>query len=531
MKHKITQFTLLLLDILIVVFAFLFVTKIRSGTMRILALYGRSLIPFTLIWIITSVIGGKYSFKNLRSGFEYVRRLFLCNISAVAIILGLIFFGKFHYSRYLVFSTILGVSVIELCLFTGIYYALRFNRENASYASTRLFTRSDALEEQQRPRYLLKADKQVPILSTGAYVPPFSIDTEEDAVLVPLWRKYLQDNESLFDFINDYVDLTRFKASKTYVLNSEIYYNIQNEPENSRQIFINLHRVNDIRRLNLYFIRVNEMLMPGGVFICRGQTIAERRNHFYRRYTPHLGVFFYGMDFVIRRVFPKLPILQGWYFALTKGRNRALSETEMLGRFYYCGFELIHKREIGGLMHFILKKVQEPSTNPNPTYGPLIRLKRIGKGGKVIYVKKLRTMHPYSEYLQEYVFQTNSLQEGGKFKDDFRITSWGAILRTLWIDELPQFINFFRGEVSLVGVRALSEHYFNLYPKDLQELRKEVKPGLVPPFYADMPKTMEEIVESERRYIQSKLQKPFSTDWRYFWKAFWNILFRHARSK
>ncbi len=525
-----TRFTLLLFDILIVVFAFLLIAKIRTGTMRILALYSRSLIPFTTIWIFTSIIGGKYSFKTLCSGFEYIRRLFLCNTTAVAIILGLIFLGKFHYSRYIVFSTILGVSVIELFLFTGIYYAFRFNRENASYASTRLITRSDALEEQQRPRFFLDADKQVPILSTGAYVPSFSNDTEEDAVLVPLWRKYLQDDEALFDFINDYVDLTRFQASKTYILNSETYYNIKNEPENSRQIFINLHRVNDLRRLNLYFIRVNEMLMPGGVFICRGQTITERRNHFFHRYTPYLGVFLYSMDFVIRRVFPKLPILQGWYFALTKGRNRALSETEILGRFYYCGFELIHKREIDGIMHFILRKVQAPSTNPNPTYGPLIRLKRIGKDGKVIYIKKLRTMHPYSEYLQDYVFKTNALQEGGKFKDDFRVTKWGAFLRKLWIDELPQFINFFRGEVSLVGVRALSEHYFNLYPKDLQELRMKVKPGLVPPFYADMPKTMEEIVESERQYIQSKLQKPFSTDWRYFWKAFWNILFKHARS-
>lgn len=49
--------------------------------------------------------------------------------------------------------------------------------------------------------------------------------------------------------------------------------------------------------------------------------------------------------------------------------------------------------------------------------------------------------------------------------------------------------------IDLVGVRALSEHYFNLYPPDLQELRCKFKPGLVPPFYADMPVTFEEIVE------------------------------------
>jgi len=110
------------------------------------------------------------------------------------------------------------------------------------------------------------------------------------------------------------------------------------------------------------------------------------------------------------------------------------------------------------------------------------------------------------------------------------VTSWGKVLRAMWIDELPQLINFFKGELSLVGVRALSEHYFSLYPKDVQELRLKMKPGLMPPFYADMPTTFEEIVESEKRYIQAKMEKPFLTDWKYFWKGVWNIIFNHARS-
>jgi len=38
-------------------------------------------------------------------------------------------------------------------------------------------------------------------------------------------------------------------------------------------------------------------------------------------------------------------------------------------------------------------------------------------------------------------------------------------------------------------------------------------------------------VESERRYLQKKAVKPFATDWSYFWKGVWNILFKRARSK
>ncbi|MDD4309751.1 MAG: sugar transferase [Candidatus Cloacimonetes bacterium] len=531
MKHKITKSSLFILDIALVVFAFLFAAKIRSGTKGIILTYYRSFVPFLLIWIGSGVWGEKFSVKTISSGVDFVRRIFKCNLVAITAIFGLMFIlGRFHYSRYIVFGTILTTFSLELFLFIGVYYAMRFNKENQAFAATRLLTRSSALEELQGSKFFLDAGNAIPVICSEAYALPFAPEVDSDSVLIPLWKKYLDEKPQLFDFLNDFLDLSRFNKQGALVLNTETYFNIQNEAAESRQIFINLHKINDYRRLNYYLIRVNELLQDGGVFVCNGQTILESKSSFYQRFTPYLGSILYGLDFLFRRVMPKLPILQGWYFALTRGKNRALSETEMLGRFYFCGFELIHKREIEGMMHFILKKARPASTDPNPTYGPLIRLKRKGKDGKIIYIKKFRTMHPYSEYLQDYVFQTNALQEGGKFADDFRITSWGAVLRKLWIDELPQFINFFKGELALVGVRALSEHYFKLYPQDMQELRLKVKPGLVPPFYADMPKSFEEIVESERRYLMLKMDKPLTTDWVYFWRSVWNILVKRARS-
>ena len=95
----------------------------------------------------------------------------------------------------------------------------------------------------------------------------------------------------------------------------------------------------------------------------------------------------------------------------------------------------------------------------NPTYAPIISLNRIGKNGKIIKVYKLRTMHPFSEYLQEYVYNRNELQEGGKIKNDFRISPEGRIFRKFWIDEIPMLINIFKGEMKLVGVRPLSEAF------------------------------------------------------------------------
>jgi lipopolysaccharide/colanic/teichoic acid biosynthesis glycosyltransferase len=139
-------------------------------------------------------------------------------------------------------------------------------------------------------------------------------------------------------------------------------------------------------------------------------------------------------------------------------------------------------------------------------------------------------MHPYSEYIQQYVFDKNALQEGGKFDNDFRVTTAGKFMRRFWIDELPMLINLLRRDLKIFGIRPLSQHYFDLYSKDLQELRTKTRPGLVPPFYADMPKTLEEIQESELRYLHAYFKRPFLTDWRYFWKAVYNIVFKKARS-
>ena len=531
MKSKIAKYSLFLLDIGVVLFSFLLVAKLRSGTRVLIANYWRSLIPFILIWIGSGVWGLKFSLQSIANGAELIRRVLKCNAVAVLILFIVMYiFGKFHYSRYIVLGTILVAVVIELFIFIGMYYGLKFHKENKSFAATRLITRSEAMEDLQSPKFYLEEQREIPTISNEAYVPPFSQAVPEDSIMIHLFQNYLNAQTELFDFINDYVDLTRFGKGKTLVLNSETYFNIENESEGSRHLFLNLHKINDFRRLNVYLIRVNQLLEQGGVFVCNGQTITERKELFYKRFTPYLGRVLYFIDFIYRRVFPKLPILQGWYFALTNGKNRALSETEIMGRFYFCGFDLIHKREIDHQMHFILRKSREPREDINPSYGPLIRLKRKGLNGKTIYVKKFRTMHPYSEYLQAYVHATNDLQEGGKFKDDFRITSWGKIMRKLWIDELPQFLNFFAGELSLVGVRALSEHYFSLYPPDMQELRLKVKPGLLPPFYADMPKSFEDIVESERRYLMLKLKNPLLTDWKYFWKSVWNILVKRARS-
>ncbi|MEX0686760.1 MAG: sugar transferase [Balneolales bacterium] len=293
---------------------------------------------------------------------------------------------------------------------------------------------------------------------------------------------------------------------------------------------VNTSRINDIQRINKFFEAANKALPLNGYLIGFVETIQTRKARILSRFPKPFSQLFYFIDFVLNRFIPKWKVTQKAYFKLTHGKNRALTKTETLGRLVSCGFQICDHKDINGHTYFIAKKINLPSYNLKPTYGTLVKMNRYGKDKKMIGVYKLRTMHPYSEYLQDYVYQNNNLQDGGKFKDDFRITQWGKICRKLWLDEIPMFINVLKGEMKIVGVRPLSQHYFDLYPEALQEKRTKYKPGLVPPYYADMPGTLKEIIDSEERYLDEYANKPFRTDVKYFYLAFKNILFKGARS-
>jgi lipopolysaccharide/colanic/teichoic acid biosynthesis glycosyltransferase len=175
-------------------------------------------------------------------------------------------------------------------------------------------------------------------------------------------------------------------------------------------------------------------------------------------------------------------------------------------------------------------KTKEPEYNPAPSYGPLYKMPRIGKGGEVIYVYKFRTMHPFSEYLQDYVLGLNGYTVIGKPADDFRLTKWGKFMRKYWLDEFPQLINVLKGEMKLVGIRPLSKRVFQEYPDDVKEMRIKYKPGCIPPYVSLLKQGMMASIEAERQYLLEKRKNPFSTDIKYFKMAMYNIITNKIRS-
>lgn len=335
-------------------------------------------------------------------------------------------------------------------------------------------------------------------------------------------------NQDVWEFVKPYICA---EAARCLLLATSTRFNIRNQPVGVFDTLINLKHVNDVRYLNKFFEAINALLPDGGIYINSVQTHRLRKEKILKRFVWPLNWVVYTVDVILRRVFPKLPFTKKVYFFITQGQNRLLSKAETFGRLYSCGFEIVTEKHIGSELYFVCRKIKQPAFDNSPTYGPLIRLKRYGKNGMVFGVYKARTMHPFSEYLQEYVYRQNSLDAGGKFKDDFRVTTLGRFLRKFWLDELPMFINVFKGQMKMVGVRPLSKHYLSLYNAEIRERRMRYKPGLIPPFYVDLPKTLDEIMESEMRYLDAWDKNPFLTDFVYFWKAMYNIFIRHARSK
>lgn len=331
----------------------------------------------------------------------------------------------------------------------------------------------------------------------------------------------------LTNYIRQFVPI---EADDTFEFKTSNPFNVEYLKSTQVKNIINYRRINDIRYVNKFFEAVNRKMPNEGFFVCCLESKSYRTERILNGSHPVISYPHCFFDFMVKRVIPKIPVLKKFYFSVTKGRNRVISLSEALGRLISCGFDIVEFKTFGNITYIISQKKREPYYDTNPTYGTLIRLNRVGKDGKMIKVYKMRTMHPYSEYLQDFLYKTNDLQDGGKINNDYRVTSYGKLFRKLWIDELPMLINWIKGELKIVGVRPLSQHYYSLYPKDMQALRTKFKPGLVPPFYADMPVTFDDIVESEKRYLESYSKAPLKTDIRYFFMSFYNIFFKKARS-
>lgn len=319
-------------------------------------------------------------------------------------------------------------------------------------------------------------------------------------------------------------------SSKALVLKKGEGELLQNY-KGSLDLIVCMEPFNRFHHFNYFVRKANEALVEGGTILVYGETSGMRRHRIFHDYPKSIAYVIAAVDYLWSRVLPKLVVTHKFYMMVTKGRHRNFPRVEVMGRFAKAGFDICGDEIVNNTYFLAAAKCRKPVSS-HPAYGVLVRLPRKGKNGKMIGVYKLRTMYAYSEFIQDYTYKINGLEEGGKIKNDFRVNMVGSICRSRFLDEVPMFINLFKGDLKFVGVRPLSQHYLSLYTPEMQKMHLSVKPGIFPPFYYEYPKpkTIEEVQESERRYIESYLKHPRHTDWVYFWGMVRNIVFRRERS-
>lgn len=135
-----------------------------------------------------------------------------------------------------------------------------------------------------------------------------------------------------------------------------------------------------------------------------------------------------------------------------------------------------------GLVALVPVAVAVAVANPFLNRGPLFYCqRRIGRDGREFVIYKLRTMAPGSgDVDQEVDSSVGGSDRTWTATGDARVTPLGRAMRRTHVDELPQVLNIFRGDLSLVGPRPEQPHYVEELSKKIAfyDVRHIVRPGL-----------------------------------------------------
>jgi exopolysaccharide biosynthesis polyprenyl glycosylphosphotransferase len=143
-------------------------------------------------------------------------------------------------------------------------------------------------------------------------------------------------------------------------------------------------------------------------------------------------------------------------------------------RFIDCVVSVVALILLGPL--FLVVCLLVKSTSQGPVF---FRQTRVGLNKRMFSIYKFRTMITDAEKVQDQLLFMNEMTGPVfKIKHDPRVTPLGRILRKTSIDELPQLFNVLKGEMSLVGPRAMSSRDYQLFDKDWHRRRFSVKPGI-----------------------------------------------------
>ena len=328
----------------------------------------------------------------------------------------------------------------------------------------------------------------------------------------------------MIDFYLNHLNLSKSDVQKT-----DLSDEFQNQ---EKKIIYVVQPINKCCFFQKKIHKLRKEINDDQYLVFRFQTLKGRIRRIEKKKPRFLSRIQVGVEFIVFRLLPRLIIFRKIYAYLSKETILILSKAEGLGRIVFGGFDIERVESSVSYSYVLASPSNKNYSSKKPSFGPIYGMPRIGKNGKIITVFKIRTMHPYSEFLHEYILKHNGYGEKGKPKNDFRVTSWGRVLRKYWIDETPQIFNVLKGELKLVGLRPVSEVYFNALHQEYKDMRINYKPGCIPPYVALNKKpSKKEVIEAEYEYIKMKKSNPYTTDFILFFRALRNIIFFNKRGE
>ncbi|MBU1696654.1 MAG: sugar transferase, partial [Proteobacteria bacterium] len=390
------SWSLVFMDLILVIAAFFMVNYLKRGHLALLPGYSELFVIMLGLWFVFSAITRKFSMGRFKNVYFFIWQWIKAGGLMLATMTVLIFgLRLFYFSRFQALGSILILMALEFVMISFYYI----------------------ISQGEKPEQDTEADARAGNRLKQEDIPlNFDVDIIRQKLMEParetLKTRFASNNPELFEFMVQHMVLNDMLRMETAFERSCEMFGLVSERVPTR-LFFNYVKLNDIRRMNAYFLWMHGMLLPGGYFVGNAHTIETHYKWIYEKFPRYIAGLIYTVDFCFNRVMPKLPGLQKVYFAITGGKGRVVSRAELLGRLSFCGFKIVAEREIDQRLYVIARKVKTSSLDTSPTYGPLVQLKRAGWGGEMVNTYKFRTMHPYSEYLQEYVYDLAGLQKGG----------------------------------------------------------------------------------------------------------------------
>ncbi len=191
----------------------------------------------------------------------------------------------------------------------------------------------------------------------------------------------------------------------------------------------------------------------------------------------------------------------GKYAVVTISRNELLPKELLAKRCLDISGAVVGCIILAIVSLFVVPAIKMDSPGP-----ALFKQKRVGKNGRIFTLYKFRSMYIDAEERKQSLMAQNEMK-GLMFKmeDDPRITKVGKFIRRTSIDELPQFINILKGDMSLVGTRPPTVDEYRLYEAK-HKCRLSMTPGLTGMWQVSGRseiKDFDEVVKLDMKYIDN----------------------------